>query len=122
MAPAGAYIWRQQKETPMANTITITVPHNLGVETAKKRLAEKLDQLKREYVDKVAHSEVTWAGDIATIRVSALGQQATAQMNVLADMVRIEVQLPWILAALTGKIQDFVSRNANDVLKIGKKS
>jgi hypothetical protein len=105
----------------MANTITINVPHNLGIETAKKRLAERIEALQREYVDKVAQSEVTWAGDVATIRVAALGQTATARMTVLADMLRIEVDLPWLLAKLSGGIQDFISRNAKDVLKIGSK-
>lgn len=104
----------------MQNTITVTVPHDLGVETAKKRLAERLEMLQRDYVDKIAHSEVTWAGDVATIRVTALGQQAMAQMFVLADMVRIEVQLPWLLAAIAGRVKDFISRNASDVLRIGK--
>ncbi|GLI92530.1 polyhydroxyalkanoic acid system family protein [Methylocystis echinoides] len=104
----------------MANTITITVPHDLGVENAKKRLAERIEKLRHDYVDKIAHSEVSWSGDVATIRVNAVGQQATAQMTVLADMVRIEVQLPWLLAAIAGKVQTFVSHNASDVLKIGK--
>jgi hypothetical protein len=105
----------------MANTITVTVPHNLGVETAKKRLAERIELLRREYVDKLAQSDVSWAGDVATIRVVALGQTATAQMIVLADMVRIEVRLPWLLARLAGKVQALISRNADDVLRIGHK-
>ncbi len=105
----------------MPNAITITVPHNLGVETAKKRLAERITHLQRDYVDKVASSEVTWAGDAATVRVAALGQTTTAQLTVLSDMIRIEVQLPWLLATLSGKVQDFISKNANDVLRIGAK-
>ncbi|WP_330084226.1 polyhydroxyalkanoic acid system family protein [Methylocystis iwaonis] len=103
----------------MANTITITVPHDLGVETAKKLLAERIEMLQREYVDKVAQSEVSWARDVATVRVAALGQSATARMTVLPELVRIEVQLPWLLAKLSGGLQDFISRNANDVLRIG---
>ena len=103
------------------NAITVTVPHNLGVETAKKRLAERIEALRLEYVEKVAQSEVSWAGDVATIRVAALGQTATAQMTVLADMVRIEVQLPWLLAKLAGTLQGFITRNADDVLRIGPK-
>ncbi len=106
----------------MQNTITVTVPHDLGVETAKKRLAERLQMLQRDYVDKIAHSEVSWSGDVATIKVTAIGQQATAQMTVLADLVRIEVQLPWLLAAIAGQVQHFISRNADEVLRIGKKS
>jgi hypothetical protein len=104
----------------MANTITITVPHDLGVETAKKRLTERIEKLRQEYVDKIARSDVSWSGDVATIHVSALGQHATAQMTVLANMVRIEVQLPWLLAAIAGKVQNVVSHNAQDVLRIGK--
>jgi hypothetical protein len=107
----------------MSNKITVTVPHKLGVETAKKRLDERLQALRREYVDKVAHSEVSWAGDVATIRVNALGQSATAEITVLSDMARVEVQLPWLLAALAAPIQDVISRNAKDVLKLpGAKS
>lgn len=101
------------------NAITVTVPHDLGVETAKKRLAERIEALRREYVDKIAQSEVSWAGDVATIRVAALGQTATATMTVLPDMVRIEVQLPWLLAKLAGTVQGFISQNAKDVLRIG---
>lgn len=104
----------------MANTITITVPHDLGVEAAKKRLAERMEALRREYVDKLAHSEVTWSGDVATVRASALGQTATAQITVLASLVRIEVQLPWLLATLAGRVQNVLASNATDVLKIGK--
>lgn len=105
----------------MLNMITVTVPHTLGVEAAKKRLDERIEALRREYVDKVAQSEVTWTGDVATIRVAALGQTATARMTVLPEVVRIEVQLPWLLAKLSGGLQGFISQNANDVLRIGAK-
>jgi hypothetical protein len=127
-APAGAFFRGRRRlhlalsgEQAMANTITVTVPHDLGVETAKKRLAERIEALQREYVDKVAKSEVTWSGDVATIHVAALGQTATAEMTVLAEMVRIEVQLPWLLAKLSGALQGFISHNANDVLRIPSK-
>jgi len=103
----------------MSNKITVTVPHNLGVEKAKQRLAERLTKLQRDYVDKVAHSEVAWAGDVANVRVNALGQTAIAQITVLADMARVEVQLPWLLAALSGRVQQMIQHNADDVLRLG---
>jgi Putative polyhydroxyalkanoic acid system protein (PHA_gran_rgn) len=118
-APAGAYI-RANRKGAMANTITINVPHDLGVETAKKKLSERMEALRREYVDKIAQSDVSWSGDVATVRVAALGQTATAQITVLANLVRIEVQLPWLLAALGGRVQNVLASNASDVLKIGK--
>jgi hypothetical protein len=104
----------------MASTITITVPHDLGVDVAKKRLAERMEALRREYVDKIAKSEVNWSGDVATVHVAALGQNATAQITVLANLVRIEVHLPWLLATLAGRVQNVLAHNASDVLRIGK--
>lgn len=106
----------------MSNAITVTVPHNLGVETAKARVSEQLTKMQRDYVDKVAHSDVTWAGDVATVRVTALGQTATAQIAVLKDLLRVDIQLPWLLAALSGKVQQVISRNADEALRIGHAS
>ncbi|MGD9545666.1 MAG: polyhydroxyalkanoic acid system family protein [Methylocystis sp.] len=106
----------------MSNAITITVPHNLGVEAAKARVSEQLTKMQRDYVNKVAHSEVTWAGDVATVRVAALGQTATAQIAVLKDLLRVDIQLPWVLAALSGKVQQVISRNADEALRIGHAS
>jgi len=103
----------------MSKPIVVTLPHSLGVEAARKRVAERITQMQREYMDKVAHSEVSWAGDRANLKVSALGQTATAQIDVLADALRIEVQLPWILAALSNKVQDVLTSNAKDSLKLG---
>ncbi len=103
----------------MSKAIVVTVPHNLGAEAAKKRIAESIERLRRDYVDKIAHSEVAWTGDRADLRVSTFGQTTTAQIDVSNDALRIEVQLPWILAALSGKIQDALTTNAKDSLKIG---
>ncbi|TLG78930.1 polyhydroxyalkanoic acid system family protein [Methylocystis sp. B8] len=104
----------------MSNAITVTVPHDLGVEWAKARVSEQLTKMQREYIDKVAHSEVSWEGDVATVRVKALGQAASAQITVLKDLLRIDIQLPWLLAALSGAVQQVISRNANEALRIGQ--
>lgn len=104
----------------MTNAITITVPHKLGVEAAKKQLSERMAALQREYVDKLATSEVSWSGDVATVRIAALGQNVTGHITVLTDMVRIEVKLPWLLATLAGPVQNVLARNANDALRITK--
>jgi hypothetical protein len=36
----------------------------------------------------------------------------------MSDALRIEVQLPWILAALTGKIQGVLKTKAEESLRI----
>jgi hypothetical protein len=104
----------------MSNSIVITLPHRLGAEEAKRRITRGIELLRRDYIEKLAYSEVNWNGDdTANLRVVAFGQTATAQLYVMNDAVRIEVQLPWILAALTGKIQGVLKSSAEESLRIG---
>ncbi len=99
--------------------ITITVPHKLGVDAARKRVAEQLVKLQQEYVSKVAHSDIEWNGDVATVNVAALGQQARAEITVLADMLRVDIHLPMLLSMFAGKVKQLASSKANDALRIG---
>jgi hypothetical protein len=103
----------------MSQSIVITVPHNLGADAAKKRIAERIEVLRTAYVDKLAHSEISWTGNKADMRVIALGQTMTAQLDVMQDSVRIEAQLPWLLAALGNKAKGFLTRHAKESLQIG---
>jgi Putative polyhydroxyalkanoic acid system protein (PHA_gran_rgn) len=80
---------------------------------------EQIELSRGNYIAKLAYSEANWNGDTANLRVVAFGQTATAQVYVLDDALRIEVQLPWILAALTGKIQGILKSNAEESLRIG---
>lgn len=104
----------------MSKSIVVTLPHDLGAEAAKKRVSERIELLRHDYIDKLAYSEVAWTGDRADIRVVAFGQTVTAQLDVGHDSLRIEVQLPWILAILSDKIQGVLTNNAEETLRIGR--
>jgi isopentenyl diphosphate isomerase/L-lactate dehydrogenase-like FMN-dependent dehydrogenase len=88
-------------------------------EEAKRRIAEQLEHLRRDYIDKLAYSEVNWNGTAADLQVVAFDQTVTGKICIMRDSLRIEVQLPWILAALTGKIQGVLKSNAKESLQIG---
>ena len=103
----------------MSNSIVITLPHRLGAEEAKRRIAGGIELLRRYYIDKLAYSEANWNGDTANLRVAAFGQTATAQLYVMNDALRIDVQLPSIVAAFTGKIRGVLKTNAEESLRIG---
>jgi hypothetical protein len=102
----------------MPKSIVITVPHDLGAEAAKKRVAEGVERMRREYVDKFAYSEVVWIEQTANLRVVAFGQTALAQIDVGHEQLRIEVRLPWILAGLTTTIQSVLTDRAQESLAI----
>ncbi len=101
------------------NSIVVSVPHRLSVAEAHRRIETMLDRLRSAYIDKLAYSEMTWSGDSADIRVVALAQEVKAHIDVLAESVRIEVVLPWILASFAGPIQQRLTTAASETLAIG---
>jgi hypothetical protein len=103
----------------MPKSISITLPHDLGVAEAKRRIQQQMDRLCAEYVDKIGHSRVSWTGDEAKFDVSALGQNSSGSIAVFPDSLKIDVQLPWVLAALSSKVQGFLNSNASEALRIG---
>ena len=60
----------------MDKSIVVTVPHDLGAEAARNRVAKEIERLRTDYLDKIARSEVSWSGNKADMRVSALGQNS----------------------------------------------
>ena len=61
--------------------------------------------------------EETWSGDSLTLRVSALGQSANGVIEVADDHLRLEVQLPWLLAKLGETIKGVVRREGTLLLE-----
>ncbi len=103
----------------MSKSIVVIAPHNLGAETAKARIVERINALRSAYIDKLGYSEINWSGDRADLRVVVFGQTVTGQIDVMPESLRIEAQLPWILDALASKIQGVLTSNAKESLRIG---
>lgn len=103
----------------MSRSISMSFPHDLAPAEAKRRINERFDLLKSQYVDKIGSAEMVWVNDVANLRVAALGQTATATIDVQPKDIKIEVQLPWLLAAMGNKLQGLLKSNAEETLRIG---
>lgn len=102
----------------MSKSFVITVPHSLGADGAKKVAAERIGMLQRQYGDKLSAVDITWTGNHADFHVVALGQTVNAQLDLMEDSARIEVQLPFVLSLLSGKIQGVLQTTAADALRL----
>ena len=102
----------------MPKSIVVTIPHELGEAEARRRIAEGLGPLQQSFAGKLT-SDVQWSGNHADIKVGALGQKVTAQLDIEANQVRVEVQLPFLLAALANKIQPYLQKSGSDMLRLG---
>ena len=103
----------------MSRSIIMTFPHEFGVPEVKRRIDERFALLKTQYIDKVGHAELVWVGDVANLRASAVGQSATAEIEVQPANIRVEIHLPWLLAGFANKVQALLQANAKDTLRLG---
>jgi hypothetical protein len=96
----------------MSKPLVVSLPHNLGKTEATRRLQGGLTQLKSQFGDKIATIQETWTGDRMDFRVGAMGQTINGFLD-----VRVEVQLPWILAMVAEKAKTFIQKQGTLMLE-----
>ena len=97
----------------MARTIVITSRHELGIEGVKSTISDRFLGLKQTYVDRIGSAELTWEGETGHGRVTAFGQTGTARLDVEANHLRIEIELPRLLAGMAGLVEAIIRGNAD---------
>jgi len=100
----------------MSQPLVVTIPHRLGKQEAVRRLQSGLGRARTSYGHVLQVQEETWVGDSLTLRVSALGQNANGIIDVAEDHVRLEVQLPWLLAKLGEAIKGVIRKEGTLML------
>ena len=90
----------------MSRTITVVFKHQLGVERVKQLVDEQFASLKAAYVEKIG---------TADIQILVLGQKASGEVAVAEHDATVTIQLPWLLAGLSGTIESLL-RNHVDAI------
>ena len=96
----------------MSDTVTVIVSHRLGKVEAVRRLREGFARTQDQLGPMIAVDQATWEGDTLRFRMRALGQNAAASIQVLDDMMRIDVSLPWLLAKAAKRLLPLLRREA----------
>ncbi len=106
------------RSTDMSAPLQITIPHQLGVVEARRRIAEGFDQLMRQSaVTSLARITQTWEGDSLHFHASALGQELRGRVRVNPASVHIEIDLPMLLANMADAIGGRLQRRARLLLE-----
>jgi putative polyhydroxyalkanoate system protein len=88
----------------MSQPIEVDLPHSLGKEEARRRIAANIHKLE-EHIPGGAKVESGWAGDQLNLSVQALGDAVQAAIDVEESRVRVKVLLPGLLGMFAGPIQ-----------------
>ncbi len=84
----------------MPQPLTISIPHRLGRQEAKRRLASGMSRIDPELAAFVSAFDYSWDDDRLNFRAEALWQTITGRLEVLEEVVRIEIDLPWMMRLL----------------------
>jgi putative polyhydroxyalkanoate system protein len=96
--------------------LTISIPHDLGREEARRRVQQQVDELRRQGGSLLSNFEDCWTGDRLDFTAGALGQTLTGQAFVEVRAVRLEIALPWILSMLAGTVKQRIEQRGHDLL------
>lgn len=104
----------------MSRPVTVSVPHQLGRSEARRRAEEGFGDLQRQMTGGLGGMlacQQRWEGDRLHFEASMLGQKMTGRLDVADDVLRIEVDLPEMLAALADRITGKLKNEARKLLE-----
>jgi hypothetical protein len=104
----------------MARPITINLPHALGKDEARRRIESGFGSLRQQMtggMGAIVSFQERWEGDQLHFEGGALGQRIRGRLEVLADSVRIELDLPEMLAMIADRIAGTLKREGQKLLE-----
>ena len=100
----------------MQKPIQVDLPHQLGRDEARRRIANNIHKLKEHIPGGSAEVESAWQGDELDLAINALGQAVSAKIGVEETKVRVAVMLPGMLAMFAGPIEAMLQKKGNVLL------
>lgn len=100
----------------MTDPVVVDIPHKLGREAARARIAGGIHKLTDMFPGG-GKLDQRWEGDTLHFSVSAMGQTVASRLDVLEDRVHAEVDLPPMLALFASKIREKLAEKGTKLLK-----
>jgi hypothetical protein len=97
--------------------VIVDIPHNLGKEEAKRRLQSGLGNVRSNLAGNFMVLKDAWSGDHLEFQAQLLGQTTKGKADVTDTHVRLEVELPMVLAMLAEKAKALVKRQGQLLLE-----
>lgn len=100
----------------MAQPIEVDLPHSLGKDEARRRIANNIHRLQ-EHIPGGAQVESGWAGDQLNLRVQALGDSVQSTIEIEETKVHVKVLLPGLLGVFAAPIQAALQKKGGVLLE-----
>jgi putative polyhydroxyalkanoate system protein len=101
----------------MSQSITVTIPHQLGVAEARRRIDQGFADLARRMGLMPGSVERSWQGDTLIFALTSFGQGLSGKVAVTDTQATVEVLLPGFLAMLAGRVKGTLQREGRLLLE-----
>jgi hypothetical protein len=104
----------------MGRPVRVNLPHSLGKDEARQRIEQGFGRMRQQMTGGLSAMlafQERWEGDRLYFEATSLGQKLTGRLDVRADDVEIEVDLPEILAAIADRIKDTLKQEGQKLLE-----
>jgi len=92
----------------MERPIDVDIPHKLGRDEARRRIATNIHKLRDHIPGGASHVDSNWSDDRLSLNIHAMGQSVDALIDVQDDKVHCRIQLPGMLALFAGPIESML--------------
>lgn len=96
--------------------LTMSIPHQLGRQEAKRRVEEQLGRLRKEMGGAMATLKEQWTGDTLHFTASPGGAAISGTASFEDEKIELEVMLPWLFAMLGSSIRHRIERESQKLL------
>lgn len=104
----------------MARPVTVNIPHSLGKDEARRRIEEGFGRLQSQIAGGLVGMlsfNNRWEGDRLHFEGGGLGQKISGRLDVRADSVEIQLDLPEMLAAIADRISAALTKEGQKLLE-----
>jgi putative polyhydroxyalkanoate system protein len=99
----------------MQRPINVDLPHKLGREEARRRIADNIHKLE-SHIPGGADVSSRWEGDTLKLSVGAMGQAVESEIGVDESVVHCRIVLPGLLGMMAGPIEAMLRKKGSDLL------
>ena len=96
-------------------SLSLSIPHQLSRADARRKTEELVAQFQQQAAG-LGHVQEHWNGDTMDFTVVFMGMPVTGQAQVEDRAVRMEVEMPWLLAKLAGSFQQTLEHQGRQLL------
>ncbi|WP_099864653.1 polyhydroxyalkanoic acid system family protein [Pararhizobium haloflavum] len=101
----------------MAETINVEIPHRLTRLEARQRLEGGLQRVHEQVAGRAVSLEQQWSGDHLDFKAGMMGQTITGRLDIEDSVVRLELDLPWLLASIANSLKGRLKKEGTLLLE-----